>query len=406
MGRLLIGACASAALLLASAVDAYELDVSIDLRAVSSDATNSRLEGGLGKLRYDATDEGLRLRYLRLGYRLDVTQTLRVTGEAAAYADHDVNALDLTELYAEWRPIPSSSWRSRLKVGAFYPEISLENRMRGWRSPYTLSCSAINAWIGEEVRAIGAEYSLDLLGRSQGHAFDLTFNAPAFGWNDAAGTVLASRGWGVHDRESSLFGRFANGGQQVPERTLFYDDLDKRAGYYAGVSANYRGLMEARMLHYDNRARLSPDNPKIQDDPWETYFDSLGLRLTPTAEWTLITQWLHGRTYDGIGPPANAWTFNSDFLLASWKRGPMRYSARYDRFMTQQTASNFIQYIGFYLGDDGHAWTLAGERELSRHWSAVLEVIQADSTVAQRAFTGEALAQRERQWQLAIRHEK
>ncbi len=160
------------------------------------------------------------------------------------------------------------------------------------------------------------------------------------------------------------------------------------------------------MLHYDNRARLSPDNPKIQDDPWETYFDSLGLRLTPTAEWTLITQWLHGRTYDGIGPPANAWTFNSDFLLASWKRGPMRYSARYDRFMTQQTASNFIQYIGFYLGDDGHAWTLAGERELSRHWSAVLEVIQADSTVAQRAFTGEALAQRERQWQLAIRYDK
>src|SRR5258706_3956340 len=220
MGSLRLGASASGTLLLASAVDAYELDVSIGLGAVSSDATNSRLEGGLGKLRYDATEEGLRLGYLRLGYRLDVTQTLLVTGEAAAYGDHDVNALDLTELYAEWRPIPSSSWRSRLKVGAFYPEISLENRMRGWRSPYTLSFSAINTWIGEEVRAIGAEYSLDLLGRSQGHAFDLTFNAAAFGWNDTAGTVLASRGWGLHDRQSSLFGRFANGGQALPVRNL------------------------------------------------------------------------------------------------------------------------------------------------------------------------------------------
>src|SRR5882724_8151841 len=190
MGRLLIGACAAAALLLAGAGSAYELDLSVDVRAVSSDATDSRLEGGLGKLRYDASDDGLRLGYLRVGYRVDVTQTLRVTGEAAAYGDHDVNALDLTELYAEWRPIPSSSWRSRLKVGAFYPEISLENRMRGWRSPYTLSFSAINTWIGEEVRAIGAEYSLDLLGRSQGHAFDLTFNAVAIGWTDTAGTVL------------------------------------------------------------------------------------------------------------------------------------------------------------------------------------------------------------------------
>ncbi len=406
MGRLLIRACAGGVLLLAGAADAYELDLSVDVRAVSSNASNSRLEGGLGKLRYDATDEGLRLGYLRLGYRADLTPTLRLTAEAVAYGDHDVNPLDLTELYAEWRPLPASAWRSRLKVGAFYPEISLENRMRGWRSPYTLSYSAINAWVGEELRTIGAEYSLEFLGRSRGHAFDLTLNAAAFGWNDTAGTVLASRGWGLHDRQSTLFGRFANGGQPLPQRTLFFDDLDKRAGYYAGAAANYRGLLEARLLHYDNRVRLSPDDPRIQDDPWKTYFDSVGLRWTPTPDWTLITQWLHGRTYDDVAVPPNAWSFHSEFLLASWKQGPMRYSARYDRFNSQQTASNFIQYIGFYLGDDGHAWTLAGARQLGEHWSAVLEGIQADSTVAQRVFTGDPLTLRERQWQLAIRYDK
>ena len=410
MGRLLIGACFSAclgsALLQPGAAHAYELDVSLDVRAASSDATHSRLEGGLGKLRYDSTDDGLRLGYLRLGYRVDLTQTVRVTAEAVAYGDHDVNPLDLTELYAEWRPIPSSSWRSRLKVGAFYPEISLENRMRGWRSPYTLSYSAINTWVGEELRTIGAEYSLELLGRSRGHAFDLTFNAAAFGWNDTAGTVLASRGWGLHDRQSTLFGRFGNGGQPLSEHTLFYDDLDKRAGYYAGAALNYRGLLEARVLHYDNRARISHDNATIRDDPWVTYFESMGLRWTPTAEWTLITQWLHGRTYDDIGLPTNAWSFDSEFLLGSYKRGPMRYSARYDRFSTLQTASNFIQYIGFYLGDDGHAWTLAATRQLSEHWTAVLEGIQVDSDVAQRAFTGELPYQRERQLQLAIRYDR
>jgi hypothetical protein len=342
---------------------------------------------------------------VRLGLRADLTQTLRVAAEAFAYGDGDVNPIDLTEIYADWRPIPSSAWRSRVKVGAFYPEISLENRMRGWRSPYTLSFSAINTWVGEELRTIGAEYSLDWLGRSTGHSFDVTMNAAVFGWNDTAGTVVATYGWGLHDRQSTLFGRFANGGQPLPERTLFYDDLDKRAGYSAGVTVNYRGLLEARMLHYDNRVRLGPDAPKINDDPWLTYFDSMGLRWTPTADWTLITQWLHGRTYDDIELPINAWSFDSEFLLASFKRGSMRYSARYDRFSSQQTASNFVQYTGFYLGDDGHAWTLSGERQFNEHWSAMLEGIAADSWVAQRVFTGDPHSVREQQWQLAIRYE-
>ena len=80
--------------------------------------------------------------------------------------------------------------------------------MHGWRSPYTLSFSAINTWVGEELRTIGAEYSLDWLGRSHGHDFDFTLSAAGYGWNDTAGTVIATRGWGLHDRQSTLFGRY------------------------------------------------------------------------------------------------------------------------------------------------------------------------------------------------------
>ena len=92
MGRLLIPACAAATLLLAQLARADEFDLSVDLRAVSTDATATRLTGGLGKLRYDEQHDGLRLGYVRLGYRGDVTQTLRVAVEAFAYGDHDVNA--------------------------------------------------------------------------------------------------------------------------------------------------------------------------------------------------------------------------------------------------------------------------------------------------------------------------
>ena len=47
------------------------------------------------------------------------------------------------------------SWS--VKTGAFFPTISLENDDLGWTSPYTLTPSAINSWIGEELRTIGSE---------------------------------------------------------------------------------------------------------------------------------------------------------------------------------------------------------------------------------------------------------
>ena len=404
MGRLLIAICAVTTLLPAGAAGADDFDLSADLRAVSSDATTTRLTGGLGKLRYDEQHDGLRLGYVRLGYRADVTQTMRVAVEAFAYGDHDVNTLDLTEIYADWRPIPSSAWRSRVKVGAFYPEISLENRMRGWRSPYTLSFSALNTWVGEELRTIGAEYSLDWLGRSHGHGFDFTLNAAAFGWNDPAGTVVATRGWGLHDRQSTLFGRYANEGQPWPPRTVFYDDLDKRAGYYLGAAANYRGLLELRALHYDNRANLAAGSIKIDDNAWLTYFESLGARWTPTDAWTIIGQWLHGRTYEDVELPHNAWSFDSEFLLASLRRGAMRYSVRYDRFEMQQTYTSYDDFP-VLLADHGHAWTVACTRTLGGHWSAVLEGIEAVSDVPLRVTRGQPSYAREQQLQLALRYE-
>ncbi len=404
MGRLLIPFCVAAPLALTQIAAADEFNLGVDLRAVGTDATQSRLTGGLGKLRYDDSQDGLRLGYVELGYRADPTETLRVSAQAYAYGDHDVNMLDLTELYAEWREIPSSDWRSRVRVGAFYPAISLENRMQGWRSPYTLSFSAINTWIGEELRTIGAEYNLDWLGRSHGHDFDFTLTAAAYGWNDTAGTVLATRGWGLHDRQSTLFGRYANSGSPLPQRTLFFDDLDKRAGYYAGATANYRGLLELRALHYDNRADLAKENETINDSTWQTYFDSYGARWTPNESLTFIGQWLHGRTFADADLPHNAWSYNSEFLLASLHSGAMRYSVRYDRFEMQQTYSSF-EYIPILLADHGHAWTLSCSREFNRHWSVALEGIETDSNVPLRALLGDPAYAREQALQLAVRYE-
>ena len=47
IGRLLIAACTSAALLPTRSAPAYEFDLGVDLRAISTDATRSRLTAGL-----------------------------------------------------------------------------------------------------------------------------------------------------------------------------------------------------------------------------------------------------------------------------------------------------------------------------------------------------------------------
>jgi len=60
--------------------------------------------------------------------RGELGERVRVTLEAVGYGAGHFNALDLTEAYAEFRPCPRGVWRARLKAGAFYPPISLENR--------------------------------------------------------------------------------------------------------------------------------------------------------------------------------------------------------------------------------------------------------------------------------------
>lgn len=202
-----------------------------------------------------------------------------------------------------------------------------------------------------------------------------------------------------------LFGRYADNGSPLPQRTLFYDDLDKRAGYYVGTSANYRGLVELRALHYDNRANLAAESVAIDDSAWLTYFDSLGARWTPTDAWTVISQWLHGRTYEDAEAPTNAWSFDAEFLLASWTRGAMRYSARYDRFEMQQTVSSF-EYLPFLLADHGHVWTLACMREFGPRWTVTLEGIIVSSSVPLRVALGAPEYARENMLQLALRYER
>ncbi len=376
-----------------------QFDATIDLRAIASDGERSYLDGGLGLLRFDQEHDGLRVGEFRVGYLGEYADLVHLTVEAVSYADHNRLPIDLTEAFVEVRPFPWNGWRPRFKLGAFYAPISLENRLQGWRSAYSLTPSAINSWIGEELRTIGAEYDIDWLGRQRGHDWELSAGAAAFGWNENAGTLMAERGWALTDRQTTLFGWAADvGGAKVPRVRPFYYDTDHRAGYYVDGSAKYLDTVELRALHYDNRVNSRAYEAALHDDAWHTWFDSAGVRWTPAFSWTLISQWLSGDTcVAGIF----CWQYSAAFLLGSWQAGPNGVSVRYDDFQMHMDSPSFIE--GY--GQRGHAWTLAYQRELGRAFSVLLEAMQVDSNMPARMDLGLAPGAVERIVQLAVRYD-
>ncbi len=388
-------------LLAAAPLAAQQVDVTLDGRLVSSDSRTSFLDGGLGKLRADANNTGLELGRLRFGMSGPLGESFHYVLDASVWSTDDTNPIDLTEAYLEWRPAPSSVWRSRVKAGAFYPAISLEHRAAGWTNKYFLNSSALNTWIGEELRTIGVEYNLDWLGAQRNSPFDFGLTAAAFGWNDPAGVVVAFRGFALHDRQTPLFGRLRTwtpgGGRQ--QRVLF-DEIDGRPGYHIGAQAKYSDRVLLRAIHYNNRADSAAFDAAIDDYAWETNFNSLGLRLQSANDWTVIAQWLSGETFVGPGRH-DAWYFDTQFLLLARQRGKQRFAVRYDWFATTQVRS---AYPGLLGRDRGNAQIVSWTYEPIPRLELTAEYLQVDSNYNRRLRLGEIPRARENTLQIGVRY--
>ena len=393
--RAVIVAFAALLPVLAAGDDGFSL--SADIRLVASDARRSYLEGGLGKLRFDEDNDGLQAGRLRAGWDRPLGESFALHLDASLWNGDDNNAFDLSEAWIEFRPVPEGVWRSRVKAGAFYAPISLEHRAAGWTNPYLISSSAINTWVGEELRTIGAEYSLEWLGTRAGRSFDAGITAAVYGWNDPTGVVMASRGWSLHDRQTGLFSRIGESGEGfVPGRVIF-EEIDDRVGWYVGAHLRWFDRAQLQVLHYDNRGDPAVYEAEINDFAWLTRFDSVGLRFETADDWTFIAQWLGGATFVGPGS-AEGWKYDSNFLLASKGFGRHRVSARADWFDTEHYQSMWPP-PGFE--ENGNAWTVGYSFELP-HWRFAVEALEIESDVSQRAFLGEPSDATERQVQLQV----
>lgn len=385
-----------AALLAANAQ--AEVEASLDLRLVASDGRESFLDGGLGKLRYGGGDDGLQLGRARVAWRGSPGGDWHLNLDVSAWSLDDHNLVDVTEAYAEWRPVPTAAWRSKVKLGAFYPPISLEHRAPGWTNPYTISSSALNTWVGEELRTIGVAYELDHLGMADGGRFDFGAHAAVFGWNDPAGVIVAFRGFALHDRQTPLFGRIGTYAYGWREQRVIFSEIDDRPGWHAGAFLQHENGMELRALHYDNRGDRTVFKPSIGDFAWDTTFDSLGARFDGPDGFAMIAQWLKGETWASPNP-ASGWHFETAFVLVAREFGAHRLALRYDDFSTTP-----VELSGSsWSRESGQAFALGWSWRPREHVELAAEWLQVDSRFDARAALDEPPRARENGLQFALR---
>lgn len=310
-----------------------------DLRFLAGFDGRSWLDAGFDRARFGSDDPAIVWGSALLEYEGRLTPTLGARLTLAGY-DGTSHALDFTEAFLEYTPVPRSAWRFKARGGIFYPPVSLENTAVGWSSPYTLSFSAIDTWIGEEVRGLGVEVAATHMGRFTGSTDDWTLLGAAVRDNDPLGALLAWRGFAIHDRQSGWrehlplaeLPGFAEGGSFFGAQEPFeepFTELDGRTGYYAGVQWDARDRSRLRYLHYDNLA--DPSVVAGGQWAWRTRFDHLGWQLRLPAESDLLVQVLAGDTViDGFEGTLVYNSFVAAYVLWSRAWDRHRVSARAD----------------------------------------------------------------------------
>src|SRR6202008_239893 len=222
--------------------DAFELTG--EVRLVAVDGEESFVNGGFGKLRSDS-DGDLRVQpqlgNVNLVWKPQLTWSLGAIVVGSVQGGQRTEA-GLSQAYLTFKPMRSSRVSFSARAGLMWPPVSLEHEGADWHVEDSITPSAINSWIGEEVRPVAAEGTIGL------HASEHKFRATAalMAANDTSGTLLTFRGWALHDRTTLAFNRQPLppldreiAGYQAPFTHPLLDvgpGFARRPGYYAKLS--------------------------------------------------------------------------------------------------------------------------------------------------------------------------
>lgn len=114
-----------------------------------------------------------------------------VVGGEAGWIDHGFGKL---------REGGATDRDTKLCTRASPPSISQEHSGSHWGVTDTITPSAANSWVGEEVKVIAIEPAIEH--RVGQHRVKLT--GGLFRQNDTSGTLLSCRGWALHDLRATI----------------------------------------------------------------------------------------------------------------------------------------------------------------------------------------------------------
>lgn len=371
----------------------------IQLEASGGDLERSWLDAGFGKT---GSRSGVALDQAVLEWKPRFN--FAVSGVfSALYQSRVDQSLDVGEAYLKLKAPPSPAGKVSVRIGMFYPPISLEHDGPGWSPPNGLSASALNTWVGEELKVSGVEASL---AREVG-GHELMATAGLFGGADTAGTLLTFRGWSLDDIRSgprtafdlpplSAYAR----NFQAPE-TYPFRELDRRGGYYLRLEWRPPAPVTLHALWFDNNGDRRAVDSELQW-AWKTRFAEAGLVWQADETTRVLAQAMRGTTDMGYPSPKDLWFdvgYWAAYAAVEHTVGQDVLSARLDSFGVDDHS--------FQAVDDnnerGWAATAAWRHRLAAHADLVFEAKHIDSRRPSRALAGEAFRQGESLLQAALR---
>ena len=371
----------------------------LDLRVAMADGERSWTRRGYGKGRFGGDGEELRFHgelaeaAVTWKPRLDWTWSGVVTAQFQPGQEHEV---DLVEAYINYKPVPKSPIRVSARAGLFWPHISQEHGDPFWGTTYTITPSAINSWVGEEIKTVGAEGTVSFPIAEQ----TLSATAGVFGYNDTSGTLLALRGWALHDLKSGAFSTYPLPSLDAPHARIWRGqdpfteptrhDIDDRLGFYGRAEWRASMPLTLNLFYYDNGG--NPTKVESQQWAWDTRFWNVGASYDLDDRTQLLSQVMWGQTIEGFPTPLGVWIdvhFRSAYLLATRTYGADRFTARVDYFQTRDQTYQFRDNNN----EEGWSATAGWRRDLSPKATLLAEVMHVSSDRPARLYQSVAREQ-------------
>jgi hypothetical protein len=206
----------------------------------------------------------------------------------------------------------------RFTEGAFFLPTSRENIDELWESPYSITPSALNSWLGEEFRPTGVDASYS------DHGF--LGGATVFRGGDTFGALPASRGWALRDQWSTF-------GEHVPVSDGYFSSVSAETDNRLGWSARGRWNNDhatLQLTHIDNRSDAMEHGDLLN---WETRFDIAGADYT-VNDWTLAAESGWGTTTVIFAGTAFPTDIRASYALLSRRFERARATLRVESFQS------------------------------------------------------------------------